>query len=657
MKKIILSTSIIIITTLGISQEPISFRSNALGGIINDDLDLIYDPIELRFVGRINKLSGNGIYDEGEEYTDLGNNIYDEGESFEDQNANGIYDSEETFEDIGNGIYDDGEPFIDLPERNIGNDIRLYTNLSNLTSTQEQIFDNKSDDELLFGISLRNPFVKFLWHSALFRFQNSKISNPVSIYIDGLGYIYGEGNLEDVYVALLDTNYNGSYDLRKSYTQSKSNIPVNDSYYFSFNNTISLSHYTIGAKISIGNEIISKNTASAYLGSYSNVLSGSDLNDPTFSNSFTTWSLHPDYMSLFWTERGDFNNQNKVNFTNLDLSVMLPLRGFELRADLGIYSNQTLNNINDSYYGQYEYWKPTITNYNDEYQGTDTYYSKNDIIGNETILGGSIRKTFNKQKERKNDGFWSLYASYNHGVYTYTLYDYFIDSRYEEYFDGHDTLYTDVIIEREYADTTSDGGTMNTHKYLVNYYLNIPLEEKAHFGIGGFFRHNKSQRYTDYMVLTENIVSYVYTDTLNTNDSDYVITSTALMNAYRNINNLDITFTCPVGLEYNIGKQNNWSLRFGAIFTFNFQELEDIKKIAKSEPYTTITEYPNSIETDITDNVYVSTTEQTLTKSSSTVFTYGIGYNPFDYLQIDLLGIGSDDFEFDGVRLSFTMKF
>ena len=79
--------------------------------------------------------------------------------------------------------------------------------------------------------------------------------------------------------------------------------------------------------------------------------------------------------------------------------------------------------------------------------------------------------------------------------------------------------------------------------------------QKAHFGIGGFFRHSRSQRNTDYMVLTENIVSYVYTDTLNTNDSDYVRTSTALTKAYRTYRNLDITFTCPVGLEYNIGKQ------------------------------------------------------------------------------------------------------
>ena len=59
------------------AQEPISFRSNALGGVINDDLDLIYDPIELQFV----------------------------------------------------------------------DSLRLYTNLSNLTSGNEKLFDNISDDE------------------------------------------------------------------------------------------------------------------------------------------------------------------------------------------------------------------------------------------------------------------------------------------------------------------------------------------------------------------------------------------------------------------------------------------------------------------------------------------------------------------------------
>ena len=88
-------------TTLGNTQVPISFRSNALGGIIDDDLDLIYDPIELRFVGRTDTLSGNGIYDIGESFTDFGNGVYDEGEPFID---------------FGNGVYDEGEVYIDKVE-------------------------------------------------------------------------------------------------------------------------------------------------------------------------------------------------------------------------------------------------------------------------------------------------------------------------------------------------------------------------------------------------------------------------------------------------------------------------------------------------------------------------------------------------------------
>ncbi len=52
MKKTILITALFIIglATFGNAQEPTSIRSQSLGNIIQDDWDLIYDPIELRFV-------------------------------------------------------------------------------------------------------------------------------------------------------------------------------------------------------------------------------------------------------------------------------------------------------------------------------------------------------------------------------------------------------------------------------------------------------------------------------------------------------------------------------------------------------------------------------------------------------------------------------
>ena len=99
------------VTSLIHSQNMVSYRGLALGNIIADDLDLIYDPIELQFV-------------EG---------------------------------------------------------IRVYTNLSNATSGEEKLFGNFSDDQFLFGISAEGPFLNFIHHSFLIKFQKSEIPNSISI--------------------------------------------------------------------------------------------------------------------------------------------------------------------------------------------------------------------------------------------------------------------------------------------------------------------------------------------------------------------------------------------------------------------------------------------------------------------------------------------
>ncbi|HIN19807.1 MAG TPA: hypothetical protein EYM76_02895 [Candidatus Marinimicrobia bacterium] len=57
---------------------------------------------------------GNGIWDEGESYTDLGDGQWNEGEYFTDANANGIWDEGESYTDLGNGEWNEGEPYTDL---------------------------------------------------------------------------------------------------------------------------------------------------------------------------------------------------------------------------------------------------------------------------------------------------------------------------------------------------------------------------------------------------------------------------------------------------------------------------------------------------------------------------------------------------------------
>jgi hypothetical protein len=95
------------------------------------------------------------------------------------------------------------------------------------------------------------------------------------------------------------------------------------------------------------------------------------------------------------------------------------------------------------------------------------------------------------------------------------------------------------------------------------------------------------------------------------------------------------------------------------------QTINDAKQITGSEPHVTETEYGDGhIDIDFDDNIYESTSEHTRTTSSSTVFTYGLGYNPMENLQIDVLGfLGTNDNSiidasfYRNLRLSFTMKF
>ena len=94
------------------------------------------------------------------------------------------------------------------------------------------------------------------------------------------------------------------------------------------------------------------------------------------------------------------------------------------------------------------------------------------------------------------------------------------------------------------------------------------------------------------------------------------------------------------------------------------QTINDAKQITGSEPHVTETEYGDGdIDIDFDDNIYESTSEHTRTTSSSTVFTYGLGYNPMENLQIDVLGFldyeaSILDAEFyKYLRISLTMKF
>tara|TARA_Y100001968_G_C19412434_1_gene747077 strand:- start:991 stop:2148 length:1158 start_codon:yes stop_codon:yes gene_type:complete len=58
----------------------------------------------------------NGIYDDGEDFSDLGDGIWNEGETFTDSNGDGLWSDGEDFTDLGDGIWNEGEQFTDTFE-------------------------------------------------------------------------------------------------------------------------------------------------------------------------------------------------------------------------------------------------------------------------------------------------------------------------------------------------------------------------------------------------------------------------------------------------------------------------------------------------------------------------------------------------------------
>ena len=577
-----------------VSEQLISYRGLALGSIIDDDLDLIYDPLDLQFV-------------EG---------------------------------------------------------VRVYTNLSNATSNEEKLFGNLSDDEFLFGLSAEGPFLKFLHHSLLLKFQTSETSNPIQIdsNLDGYADLFGEGSLSSEYNAYFDSDENGNFDFKHTVNQKKSDLTNSNNYSLILNNSIELWIISLGLKLSVGEFEYRNNTASSSLGSENYLLLGVNPFDPTFEKDFSTFLLSQGEIDFTLSENGYFTSTNKSSFNRYDLSAMFELGDFEIRGDANFNSEQNIVKVDDEYNGEYEYFDFDYNENSEEsYYEQESYLSVIEELGSRFGYGSSIRYTFDYQDERKNDGYWKLGISMDLGSFDY---DYSVLSNYnnnEISYNGYNYFDENIDIRTNNNISISDIGTKSLTRYAVNSRLNIPISNTMYFGIGINFDFNDLKRETSYKEVISNSLQSVFTDTAI---DDYTITETYQLIADRNYDISSAIYTIPTGLEYRLGKGNQVALRFGSIFQLYSQTIKDIKEITDSEPYTWIKEYSDGVtETNVYNDFFESTDQTTKETTSSTFFTYGLGYNPLDNLQIDLLGffnsnasILDTDF-YKNLQLSFTLKF
>ena len=555
-----------------------SFRSVALGTIIDDDLDLVYDPIELKFV-------------EGS---------------------------------------------------------RLYTNLSNLTSSNENVFDNVTDDTYLIGFSGKCPFVENLWRAVLIKFENSKTAHFVEIDSDlnGTDDISGFGTLTSEYTAYEDTSGDDIYDILTTIYQDVSDFTEINSFNFVLNHTYDLGSVVIGGRIDF-----SKSCYDDYM---------------DYNLDFTYHDIETNFDENTMDGLEDLNNTNKFSTFDFLGSVLFPnVNGYEIRGDINFQNRNTSWSTDDSEEDRTDLFDIDIPGLEDYEIDQATFNSTVEEKGNSFAVGSSIRKTFNQATERKNDGYWRLGAGINFGSFDYKDSEEDISTYFDKFLDPEDSLNIDYIETITGKEESTNDGTNKKFGFDIYFRLNYPLDEKVYFGIGGHLDHNTANRETDYTESIENIEDFEILDEEAT-ASDYTITETYGYTADRTYEVSSTVLMLPVGIEYKFTNNNKWAGRFGAIFRNVFTTINDARQITDADPFKTLTEYGDESPPIIVieDNIYESTSEHNSSAYSDTDFYYGIGFQPTDKMQIDLLGyFGSagnsllDADFYRNLRLSFTLMF
>ena len=579
MKKILIITVLTLLVFSMANAQLASFRNIALGKIVDDDLDLVNDPIELKFV------EGN----------------------------------------------------------------RLYTNLSNLVNSGEEILANNSNDSFLIGYSTKNPFIENLWNSVFIEFQKTKIPHSVWIDsdLDGNNDISGFGLLNAEFTGYYDITGDDIYDIIRQISQERSDYDEVNQVEFALNNTFDAGNFIIGAKFR-----------------YSSYSSDEDI---TYNMNYIYHDIVEDFDDYTENQLDDSSDHYLNSFFDFQASILLPeFRGYEVRGDFKFMNHDYSSDeqINEFYREDYfDQDIPILENFN---ISEEVYKNIIERPGNDFTLGTSIRKTVLKAAQRKNDGYWKIGGDITFGSYDYSVLSEMIQTDTEKYFDGLDTLFTDYLETDTDNSLMKDDGTQKRTQFSLNGKINYPFNEKVYFGLGFNYNYSILKRETDFEESFVNVYDYEILDEDST-AADYTITETYSITADRTYEQYTSSFYVPVGIEYKFTNNNKWDIRFGSVFRSTCSTINDAKEIKDVSPITTETSYGDgTIDVEIEDNTYDSTSMQRNSTNSSTNYYYGLGFRPTDNLQIDLLGFLGDpgdeedlldaDF-YKQLRLSFTLKF
>jgi hypothetical protein len=601
MRTIRMTLSIILLfaASIALAQAPQSFRSTATGGTIDDNLDLSFDPIELRFI---------------------------EGMHFYTNLSNLTSSTERLLSNVSDGEFMFGvalpNPWVSNLWTAVGYRMRNTETSNYITFDPDWNFGNMAQ-ETGFGM----------------------LNYTYNAFIDTDGD--GDWDLEErAFQEFTDYATDDSYS-----------FSLNNSYLTDMGTFGALINRSSQVMTGDQSSAVSLGSGSGPLGTYA---AGSQTFTRSITDRDISGVTEYDISSL--SESGAFETTRTISNTTANLAFMTEWNQYELRGDGGFNAETDLTEGSDRYHGEVANYNPGINDFIDTYEETDSFEEKQNEEGSVFRLGGSIRETFQQGATRLNDGFWQAGVNMQFGGCDYEASDDSRFTSEEIYFDGADTLVVDYTRNISSSELTSDKGSTDDFSFGFWTVYNRQFGDNLTFGFGAGWNYNSVSRSTDYIVDFSRTTNYIHDD-VNLNDWVRYETESFGADRTWEKTTTSFNCPVGLEYRTGKKNQWAWRCgsRFTRTSTVTTDDLQAID--SESVERRVRTEYDDGTETlTVSDNLYGSSKEEIHNTLSNTNFYYGMGYSPTANLQIDMIYIFAGGFDFidsdffQDLRISITLN-
>lgn len=503
---------------------------------------------------------------------------------------------------------------------------RVYTNLSNFVSNQEEQFGPQTENFLLIGGS--TDLIAYIYPGIILDKYCSKIALPTGLFGRGSSEVWLDtlyGDAKTIETEWLDLDGNGSYDHRVTVLNERKawDESSNIDYYLGLgfkmnvlrlglsflNNAVAFTHTNPNY-----NWIRTRTDSSLVSGELTYTINHTFTGPEKIKNDFKRFILSGWY-----------------DFEQFSVGIMT---GFSpiARDSNYVHTGQTFENRSPA--------NPAIQDY---YKSTMLDSLTKHWTGISIPIGLAV---FAKPKENIDSRFYlnfftrSEKLSSGAGSYQHNT----MDSTGRP---GQATL--DEISEHYYRGGLSGKGinfkTIQLFKVSDRFDLGFGLE---------FGAHDFNDSLADTISQTS-VYEYNNGDTI-AGTEDYRVITTSSQEWLKKVSGTEKSFTIPVGFDFRLVQ--SLSLRLGAIHRVIWTDITTTDIMRAFEPTHTRTEYGDSTFSETTEPASeLQATSETVQKTEhNTYFTYGIGFNPIKNLQIDIMGFRNLT-NLTNWKLSITFKF